>query len=194
MSTNSIFQIGEIVIPDRTKQHIKEILKYSSNHVHVIDDSSYSNIKDSYFKRTFLSNIRGSIYEKIQGSRNLLVQIPDLDERLHIEQLNKLKNIQFTIMLKKRTTLPAFDVRKDILNMIEAHQVVLISGETGCGKTTQVAQFILDDYIERRKGSVCKIICTQPRRISAISVAERVADERNEILGDSIGYQIRLEK
>lgn len=64
----------------------------------------------------------------------------------------------------------------------------------GCGKTTQIAQFILDDQLEAGNGSVTRIICTQPRRISAISVAERVAAERAERLGKSVGYQIRLEK
>ncbi|ERL84597.1 hypothetical protein D910_02025 [Dendroctonus ponderosae] len=69
-----------------------------------------------------------------------------------------------------------------------------ISRLTGCGKTTQVSQFILDDFIAKSKGSECKIICTQPRRISAIAVAERVACERDEKLGNSVGFQIRLEK
>lgn len=64
----------------------------------------------------------------------------------------------------------------------------------GCGKTTQVAQFLLDDQLEAENGSITRIICTQPRRISAISVAERVAAERAEKLGKSVGYQIRLEK
>lgn len=64
----------------------------------------------------------------------------------------------------------------------------------GCGKTTQIAQFILDDELEAGNGSVTRIICTQPRRISAISIAERVAMERAESLGKSVGYQIRLEK
>lgn len=79
--------------------------------------------------------------------------------------------------------------------MIDNHQVTVISGETGCGKTTQVTQFILDNYIERGKGSACRIVCTQPRRISAISVAERVAAERAETCGsgNSTGYQIRLQ-
>lgn len=54
--------------------------------------------------------------------------------------------------------------------MINANRVVVVSGETGCGKTTQVAQFILDDHISRGLGSVCRVVCTQPRRISAISV------------------------
>lgn len=64
----------------------------------------------------------------------------------------------------------------------------------GCGKSTQIAQFILDDQLEAGNGSVTRIVCTQPRRISAISVAERVAAERAEKLGKSVGYQIRLEK
>ena len=66
----------------------------------------------------------------------------------------------------------------------------------GCGKTTQIPQFILDDEIRKGEGSVTHIVCTQPRRISAISVAERVADERDEKVGEdgSVGYQIRLER
>lgn len=83
----------------------------------------------------------------------------------------------------------------------------MFSGETGCGKSTQVAQFILDSYlnklIEMRSSKVSsaivnatkpvQIICTQPRRISAIGVAERVASERCEKIGNMVGYQIRLE-
>ena len=74
-----------------------------------------------------------------------------------------------------------------------SNQALVVSGETGCGKTTQVPQFLLDDMIESERGASCSIICTQPRRISAVSVAERVADERGEKIGQSVGYQIRLE-
>ena len=72
-------------------------------------------------------------------------------------------------------------------------QALVVSGETGCGKTTQVPQFLMDEMIESERGAECYIICTQPRRISAVSVAERVADERGEKVGQSVGYQIRLE-
>ena len=54
-------------------------------------------------------------------------------------------------------------------------------------------QFILDDWIAQGRGAECSIICTQPRRISAIGVAERVASERLEGVGGTVGYQIRLE-
>lgn len=64
-----------------------------------------------------------------------------------------------------------------------------------CGKTTQVPQFILDSYLNKKKDlKMCNIMCTQPRRISAMAVAERVAEERVDRLGRIVGYQIRLEK
>ena len=62
-----------------------------------------------------------------------------------------------------------------------------------CGKTTQIPQFILDSYLKEGKGGECFIICTQPRRISAISVAERVSAERIDKIGETVGYQVRLE-
>ena len=65
-------------------------------------------------------------------------------------------------------------------------QVVVISGETGCGKTTQLPQYILESEIDAARGATCSIICTQPRRISAMSVSERVATERGEKLGESV--------
>ncbi|RDX90519.1 DExH-box ATP-dependent RNA helicase DExH3, partial [Mucuna pruriens] len=67
-------------------------------------------------------------------------------------------------------------------------KVLIISGETGCGKTTQLPQFILESEIESVHGAVCNIICTQPRRIAAISVSERVASERGEKLGESVSF------
>lgn len=59
---------------------------------------------------------------------------------------------------------------KELTELINSNRVIVVSGETGCGKTTQVTQFILDDHISRGVGSVCRVVCTQPRRISAISV------------------------
>lgn len=65
-------------------------------------------------------------------------------------------------------------------------QVVVVSGETGCGKTTQLPQYVLESEIDASRGAACSIICTQPRRISAIAVAERVAAERGEEIGESV--------
>lgn len=93
----------------------------------------------------------------------------------------------------EREKLPIFAMREDILKAIHQNPVVIIRGNTGCGKTTQIAQYIIEDFIAARQGAYCNIYVTQPRRISAISVAERVAKERCESLGESIGYSVRFE-
>ncbi|KAL4422956.1 hypothetical protein ABPG75_009153 [Micractinium tetrahymenae] len=94
-------------------------------------------------------------------------------------------------LIAGRQALPIAAHREEIISALDSGQVVLVAGETGCGKTTQVPQFILEDSWARGKG--CRVICTQPRRISAVSVADRVAAERGEQTGDNVGYTIRLE-
>ncbi|KAG6398660.1 hypothetical protein SASPL_140127 [Salvia splendens] len=104
---------------------------------------------------------------------------------------------KYKVMLQARSSLPIAELKDDILHFLEENNVVVISGETGCGKTTQVPQFILDHMIEAGLGGQCNIICTQPRRIAAVSVAERVANERCESYPGSddslVGYQVRLD-
>ncbi|KAM9693599.1 3'-5' RNA helicase YTHDC2 isoform 3-T5 [Trichechus inunguis] len=90
-----------------------------------------------------------------------------------------------------RQSLPVFEKQEEIVKIIKENKVVLIVGETGSGKTTQIPQFLLDDCF--KNGIPCRIFCTQPRRLAAIAVAERVAAERRERIGQTIGYQIRLE-
>ncbi|GAB4834074.1 hypothetical protein Ancab_032327 [Ancistrocladus abbreviatus] len=96
-------------------------------------------------------------------------------------------------MLSFREKLPASKVKYEILKAVADNQVLVVSGETGCGKTTQLPQFILEEEISSLRGADCSIICTQPRRIAAISVAARISTERGENLGETVGYQIRLE-
>ncbi|XP_069788016.1 putative ATP-dependent RNA helicase DHX57 isoform X2 [Narcine bancroftii] len=115
------------------------------------------------------------------------------NQRLCKQFKAKQSSKRYQLMLQERKKLPAFDARDNILDALDKAQVLVVSGMTGCGKTTQIPQFILDDSLNGLPGEVANIICTQPRRISAISVAERVAKERAERLGESAGYQIRLE-
>lgn len=109
----------------------------------------------------------------------------------------KQKNSYYQKMLVSRQNLPAWAKKDEIVQCIISNQVVVISGDTGCGKSTQVPQFILDNWMEKSSGSKnperVEIIVTQPRRIAAIGVAERISDERNEKIGGVVGYQIRLE-
>ena len=78
----------------------------------------------------------------------------------------------------KRKDLPIWNFRREIIESILHNQVTLITGDTGCGKTTQVPQFILEYAHEQRQP--CRIICAEPRRLAAVAVAERVAVERDE--------------
>ncbi|KIW03696.1 uncharacterized protein PV09_05011 [Verruconis gallopava] len=96
-------------------------------------------------------------------------------------------------MLVIRRSLPAWKLQDAIVEAVNGHQVTIISGETGSGKSTQSVQFILDDMIRRERGGVTNIICTQPRRISALGLADRVAEERCSKVGEEVGYIIRGE-
>lgn len=92
---------------------------------------------------------------------------------------------------EKRKLLPIYSFREKILETIDNHRMILIQGSTGSGKTTQIPQYILEQANARNQP--CRILCTQPRRISAIASADRVCYERSEATGGTIGYQIRLE-
>ncbi|XP_054613381.1 3'-5' RNA helicase YTHDC2 [Dunckerocampus dactyliophorus] len=90
-----------------------------------------------------------------------------------------------------RRSLPVCEHEEEIVRLVRENRVVLVLGETGSGKTTQIPQFLLDDC--SKKGEPCRIFCTQPRRLAAITVAERVAAEMGEAVGHTVGYQIRLQ-
>uniref|UniRef100_A0A2K5HCT9 ATP-dependent RNA helicase DHX30 n=1 Tax=Colobus angolensis palliatus TaxID=336983 RepID=A0A2K5HCT9_COLAP len=89
--------------------------------------------------------------------------------------------------------LPVDPHRDTILNAIEQHPVVVISGDTGCGKTTRIPQLLLERYVTEGRGARCNVIITQPRRISAVSVAQRVSHELGPSLRRNVGFQVRLE-
>ena len=107
------------------------------------------------------------------------------DPRLDLWFINEEEKRDIEPRIQKcRKRLPIFEKRERIVQLIERNNVVMIKGETGCGKTTQVPQYVLEDRIEKGNGSVTNILVTQPRRISALSVASRVAEERGEIIGE----------
>jgi ATP-dependent RNA helicase DHX29 len=109
----------------------------------------------------------------------------------------KASTVSYQRMLPGRATLPVFEYRPLIVATIDKHQVTIICGETGCGKSTQIPSYLLEH--ELSQGKSCKIYCTEPRRISAISLAQRVSEELGEGPKDLgtfrslVGYAIRLE-
>ncbi|XP_021746743.1 pre-mRNA-splicing factor ATP-dependent RNA helicase DEAH7-like isoform X1 [Chenopodium quinoa] len=92
-------------------------------------------------------------------------------------------------LAQQRQYLPIYSVRDDLLQVIRENQIVVVVGETGSGKTTQLTQYLHEDGYT----SYGIVGCTQPRRVAAMSVAKRVSEEMETELGDKVGYAIRFE-
>lgn len=131
---------------------------------------------------------------------------PRTEFRLDPENIKErskfLKQRQFTFsrnpktgpLKSRKADLPITQFRAKVKDIVANHQSCIILGATGSGKTTQVPQIILEDGIADGLGGNINIICTQPRRIAAVTVAHRVASERNESVGDTVGYHIKYDK
>jgi pre-mRNA-splicing factor ATP-dependent RNA helicase DHX16 len=89
-----------------------------------------------------------------------------------------------------RKSLPVYEWREQFLAAVREYQVIIIEGETGSGKTTQLPQYLHEGGFTK---DGMKIGCTQPRRVAAMSVAARVAEEVGCRLGNEVGYSIRFE-
>ncbi|CAL0329722.1 unnamed protein product [Lupinus luteus] len=95
----------------------------------------------------------------------------------------------FEALLEERKKLPIYPYRDELLKAVDEHQVLVIVGETGSGKTTQIPQYLHEAGYTKRG----MIACTQPRRVAAMSVAARVSQEMGVKLGHEVGYSIRFE-
>lgn len=90
---------------------------------------------------------------------------------------------------KERQQLPVWSARERLVELVRDNQVLVVIGETGSGKTTQIPRFLYDAGLA--KGGA--VACTQPRRVAAVTVAQRVADEMGTDLGAKVGYSIRFD-
>lgn len=159
-------------------------------------------------------NLEGEIYQLAKAGSQSVAEwrkrkekeqlATDLTKSVNLEKISKGKEIieaetagdsQFINHLKdtgkiNRAKLPIMDFREKILKVISENSVVIIVGETGSGKTTQLTQFFYEDGY----GKFGQIVCTQPRRVAACSIAKRVADEMGVELGGLVGYAIRFEE
>ncbi|XP_035514791.1 ATP-dependent RNA helicase DHX8-like [Morone saxatilis] len=92
-------------------------------------------------------------------------------------------------ILQQRESLPIFKLKEQLVQAVHDNQILIVVGETGSGKTTQITQYLAEaGYTSRGK-----IGCTQPRRVAAMSVAKRVSEEYGCRLGQEVGYTIRFE-
>ncbi|KAJ5945865.1 Pre-mRNA-splicing factor ATP-dependent RNA helicase PRP43 [Penicillium verhagenii] len=94
-------------------------------------------------------------------------------------------------ILKGRRDLPVHQQRDEFLQLYQQSQILVFVGETGSGKTTQIPQYVLFDDLPQTQRKM--VACTQPRRVAAMSVAQRVAAEMDVKLGEEVGYSIRFE-
>ncbi|XP_050675302.1 probable ATP-dependent RNA helicase spindle-E [Leptidea sinapis] len=125
--------------------------------------------------------------DQMSSLGSLLQSSLNLNDEVMTHVYNK-----YTFKRKEDTkNLVINDYQEEIVRKLNAYPVIIIEGPTGCGKTTQVPQWILDDCYNNRRP--CKIIVTQPRKIAAISISKRVAQERGWNVGGVVGYQIALE-
>ncbi|XP_065333245.1 ATP-dependent RNA helicase DHX33 [Cloeon dipterum] len=104
-------------------------------------------------------------------------------------RVNDQPGLSWESFQKQRQALPIFKCRARVINAVRGQQTVVLIGETACGKTTQVPQFLLEAGLHRNR----LIAVTQPRRVAAITVAQRVAAERGCCIGEQVGYAVRFE-
>ncbi|KAJ3118670.1 ATPdependent RNA helicase [Nowakowskiella sp. JEL0407] len=188
VGTNSISKKSNVLSSKNDNRELADISKKLA-----AMKISYLEVKDESLIPPEIAPVIAHIPNYIPVSHGTQTISQATSERMFKEFKAQQKSTEFQRMLSLRKQLPSWGKQVEIIDAVRNNRVVVISGETGCGKTTQVPQFILDNYIELQTGAKCKILVTQPRRISAIGVAQRVADERAEVLGKTVGYQIRLE-
>ncbi len=121
--------------------------------------------------------------EKMQNLQRLAGRFRAATEKAHARKAAR-------PVLRYPASLPILARRRQIVEAISSRQVVIVSGETGSGKTTQIPKFC----IEAGRGLQGVIGCTQPRRVAAVTIAQRIAEEIGETVGRSVGYKIRFEE
>ncbi|XP_074651789.1 putative ATP-dependent RNA helicase DHX34 [Tubulanus polymorphus] len=149
-------------LPEKYKKQIetKEIQEYLKHGVYTSDNSKLEGRRVSQFK-------------------NIVMHYFFFLEKQKIAKEQKI--------IEAKQNLPIYQYKSDILEMVEANQVILVAGDTGCGKSTQVPQYLIEAGYD-------KIACTQPRRIACISLAKRVGYEMLKEETKDVGYQVRFER
>ena len=99
---------------------------------------------------------------------------------------------EYRALRKRMMALPVRSYEKQVLDLIERNTYSILVAQTGSGKSTQLPQLILENAIANDGGAGCRVLCVQPRQLAATSLASRVARERCEKLGNSVGYSVRF--
>ncbi len=124
-----------------------------------------------------------------QDPKMLLEVLEALEKRLEESARERQERAARRPRVRFPPELPITAKAPEIIRAVKDHPVVIVSGETGCGKSTQLPKMCL----EAGRGLAGQIACTQPRRIAAVTIAHRIAEEMGERLGRSVGYKIRFQ-
>ena len=146
-------------------------------------------------EQTTISNNDGTVTNQRTRSRRQLSpdEINLRNDLLHTRYSKYLRDPKLVELRQKKDDLPMNQYKGKVLDIVDHNPYSIIVGATGSGKTTQVPQILLDRAISIGEGANCNVICTQPRRIAATSVAQRVAVERAENIQETVGYQVRFD-
>ncbi|CAI4218148.1 unnamed protein product [Parascedosporium putredinis] len=155
--------------------------KYNPYLAHTYDDTD-ANGDEVFANSPFAGFTRRSTTAK-QAEK-----VEDLDENPFTGRPH---TSQYFSILQSRRDLPVHKQRQEFLDKYHSSQILVFVGETGSGKTTQIPQYVVYDELPHLNKKL--VACTQPRRVAAMSVATRVADEMDVVLGEEVGYSIRFE-
>ncbi|KAE8543383.1 hypothetical protein D1P53_000090 [Cryptococcus gattii VGV] len=144
------------------------------------------------------SGVTGSIDRNEHPLNGMVPRKVTVDQAKKIMDgdVNPFKNLApwsntYKKILEQRKGLPVYQKMQEFLTVFNENQIVVMEGQTGSGKTTQIPQFVCYSDLPMLRGKM--VACTQPRRVAAMSVAKRVADEMDVQLGKQVGYSIRFE-
>ncbi|CAI6097615.1 unnamed protein product [Clonostachys chloroleuca] len=154
----------------KAKAQIQRSERENEDYDYVMDDAQY---------------IQWSLDSRMAGEGKQLTK----EQRFLEAQIDAAEKKALSIQ-ETRKTLPIYKYRDEFLEALETHQILVIVGETGSGKTTQLPQYLHEAGYTKNG---MKVGCTQPRRVAAMSVAARVADEVGVKVGNEVGYSIRFE-
>nr|CAD7444609.1 unnamed protein product [Timema bartmani]CAD7455705.1 unnamed protein product [Timema tahoe] len=150
-------------------------------------------VVDPYVKRKTYDNDKDRTKDRDKEDRKLSSGVPLTSYPKPNLQVNPFTGLPYTPryqeFLRKRITLPVWEYRAQFMKLLEENQCIVLVGETGSGKTTQIPQCVEYSRCKGKKG----VACTQPRRVAAMSVAQRVSEEMDVCLGQEVGYSIRFE-
>jgi pre-mRNA-splicing factor ATP-dependent RNA helicase DHX15/PRP43 len=130
-------------------------------------------------------------FEHMKSHETTAAQAEEVEDGTYNAFTGRAHTQQYFNILKVRRDLPVHRQRQEFLDLYQKSKILVFVGETGSGKTTQIPQYVLYDELPQLKGKM--VACTQPRRVAAMSVAQRVADELDVELGQEVGYSIRFE-